>query len=487
LHLNSLASKIRHQLFTSLDRELFMPDSFEYPFEPFKIKTIERIPMTTRRERESILKKAKGNIFKVPASAITVDLLTDSGTGAMSDAQWGALMQGDESYASSKSWEILEATAQEVFGHPYVIPAHQGRGAEHVLFTAILDRTKNPVIPGNGHFDTTTGHIQWAGGTGVDCIGDWANDPNSDYPFKGDIDGAKLRSVIADSGPERIPLVLITITANTAAGQPVSLGCIKEVREICNEFGIPLFFDAARFAENAFFIKVREKGMHTKSVAQIVRMMFDLVDGAVMSSKKDGLVNIGGLIVCRDKELYKKLATFSILFEGYTTYGGQAGRDIAALAVGLKEVLDEEYLAWRTGQVRYLGERLKEKGVPLIWPPGGHAVYLNASRFLPKMPLEQYPGIAIQNAIYLEGGVRVCEIGSLLAGRDPSTGEDRHPRFELVRLAIPRRVYTQTHMDYVIDTVGKVYQKKAELKGWKFTYEPPILRHFMAEFDEIKG
>ena len=321
----------------------------------------------------------------------------------------------------------------------------------------------------------------------MDCIGDWAMDPESDYPFKGDIDTGKLRTTIAELGAERVPLVLVTITANTAAGQPVSLGCLKEVRAVCDDFGIPLFLDAARFAENAFFIKTREKGMYTKSVALIVRMMFDLVDGAVMSSKKDGLVNIGGLIVCRDKELYRKLATIGTLFEGFPTYGGQAGRDIAALAVGLREVLDADYLSWRVGQVRYLGERLRDARVPIIWPPGGHAIYLNISKALPKMPLEQYPGIAYQNAIYLEGGVRVCEIGSVLAGRDPETGEDRHPRFELVRLAIPRRVYTQAHMDYVVDTVVKVHERKSALKGWKFTYEPAVLRHFTAEYGEIKG
>ena len=423
----------------------------------------------------------------MPARAITVDLLTDSGTGAMSDAQWGALMQGDESYASSRSWEVLEATAQEVFGMPYVLPAHQGRGAEHLLFTVMLDRNKKPVIPGNGHFDTTSGHIAWAGGEGIDCIGDWSKDPDSDYPFKGDIDGGKLRAAIADLGPERVPLVLVTVTANTAAGQPVSLECLREVRAICDDFKIPVFLDAARFAENAFFIKIRESKMHSKSVAQIVKMMFELVDGAVMSSKKDGLVNIGGLIVCRDKELYRKLASMGTLFEGFPTYGGQAGRDIAALAVGLREVLDEQYLSWRTGQVAYLGGKLRENGVPIMWPPGGHAVYLNATRFLPKMPLDEFPGIAIQNATYLEGGVRVCEIGTVIAGRDPSTGENRHPPIEMVRLAVPRRVYTQTHMDYVIDTLSRVYEKRKSLKGWRFTYEPPVLRHFTAEYEEMKG
>jgi len=455
-----------------------------YPFEPFKIKTIERVPITTRDEREKILRDAKGNIFRVPARGITIDLLTDSGTGAMSDAQWGALLQGDESYAGSKSWELLNSTAQEVFGMPYILPAHRGRGAGHLLFTVMLDRDKKPVIPGNGHFDTTSGHIEWAGGIGVDCIGEWADDPDSDYPFKGDMSPEKLREVISEYGVERIPLVLITITANTAAGQPVSLGGMKKIREVCDEYGIPLFFDAARFAENAYFIKTREKGMADKSVAEIVRMQFDLVDGAVMSSKKDGLVNIGGLVVCRDRELYRKLATMGTLFEGFPTYGGQAGRDIAALAVGLREVLDEEYLRWRVGQTRYLGERLKDNGVPIIWPPGGHAVYINIGKAL-DLPTSVYPGIAFQNAVYLEGGVRVCEIGIVLAGRDPETGEDRKPRYDLVRLAIPRRVYTQTHMDYVVNTVTKVYENREELKGVRFTYEPPVLRHFTAEYEEV--
>lgn len=461
-----------------------MKEPFEYPFEPFKIKTVESIPITTRAEREKILAQAKGNIFKVPARAITVDLLTDSGTGAMSDAQWAALMRGDESYAGSKSWEELEEAARDVFGHPFVLPTHQGRGAEHLLFTVLIDRSGEPVIPGNGHFDTTSGHIQWAGGTGVDCIGEWANDPDSDYPFKGDIDTEKLRKVIVDTGRDRIPLVLVTVTANTAAGQPVSLECLRAVRAICDEFDIPLFYDAARFAENAFFIKIREKGMHTKSVKEIVRMMFDLADGAVMSSKKDGLVNIGGLIVCKDEELYRKLAAMGTLFEGFPTYGGQAGRDIAALAVGIREVLDEQYLAWRIGQTAYLGYRLRDAGVPVIWPPGGHAIYLNISKALPDMPRDDFPGIAYQNEIYLEGGVRVCEIGTVLAGRNPETGCNNHPRFELVRLAIPRRVYTQTHMDYVVSVVSKVHSKRDSLKGWEFTYEPPVLRHFTAEYKE---
>ncbi len=457
-----------------------------YPFEPFKIKTVESIPITTRVEREEILLEARGNIFNVPARAITIDLLTDSGTGAMSDKQWGALLQGDESYASSKSWDVLNETAQEIFGMPHILPAHQGRGAEHLLFTVLLDRDKKPVIPGNGHFDTTSGHIAWAGGTGVDCIGSWADDPESDYPFKGDIDPARLKAVIEDVGVGRVPLVLITVTANTAAGQPVSLKSIREVRAVCDEFGIPIFYDAARFAENAYFIKMREEGMGDKSVAEIVRMMFDLVDGAVMSSKKDGLVNIGGLLVVRDKDLYRKLAGMGTLFEGFPTYGGLAGRDIAALEVGLREVLDEKYLEWRIGQIHYLGARLRENGVPIIWPPGGHAIYVNISKAMPDMPLSVYPGIAFQNAVYLDSGVRVCEIGTVLAGRDPETGEDRHPRFDLVRLAIPRRVYTETHMDYVVDTVTRVYEDRDKLKGVRFTYEPPVLRHFTAEYEEIE-
>ncbi|HDS30854.1 MAG TPA: tryptophanase [Firmicutes bacterium] len=463
-----------------------MSDPISYPLEPFKIKTIERIPITTRSQREKILGDAKGNIFSVPARAITVDLLTDSGTGAMSDAQWGALMQGDESYAGSKSWEELNSAAQEIFGMPWVLPTHQGRGAEHLLFSVLLDRNSKPVIPGNGHFDTTSAHIAWAGGTGVDCIGDWADDPDSDYPFKGDLDPEKLRSVIKQYGRERIPLVLITITANTAAGQPVSMKCIRDVKAVCDKFGLPLYFDAARFAENAYFIKKRESGYENKPIPEIVREMFSYIDGAVMSSKKDGLVNIGGLIVCRDRELYRKLASMGTLFEGFPTYGGQSGRDIAALAVGIREVMDEDYLGWRIGQTRYVGERLRENGVPVIWPPGGHAVYINISKACEHMPLSIYPGIAFQNAVYLEGGVRVCEIGTVLAGRDPETGEDRHPRFELLRLAIPRRVYTQTHMDYVVKTVTRVHENRMNLKGVRFTYEPDVLRHFTAEYEEVE-
>jgi tryptophanase len=462
-----------------------MPD-FPYPLEPFKIKTVESIPITTRAQREKFLADAKGNIFRVPSRGITIDLLTDSGTGAMSDTQWAAMMTGDEAYATSKSWEKLEATAQEIFGMPYILPAHQGRGAEHLLFSVMLKGMQYPVIPGNGHFDTTMGHILHAGGSGADCIGSWAEDPDSPYPFKGDIEENILSDAIELAGPERVPLVLITLTANTAAGQPVSMRCIKEVREVCDRYEIPLFFDAARFAENAYFIKTREPGMANLSVGEIVKEMFSYADGATMSSKKDGLVNIGGMIVCRDKELYKKLAAMGTLFEGFPTYGGQAGRDIAALEVGIREVLDENYLRWRTGQTKYVGDNLRERGVPIIWPPGGHAVYLNISRAMEHMPLEYYPGIAFQNAIYIEGGVRVCEIGTVLAGRDPKSGEDNHPRFELVRLAIPRRVYTQTHMDYVVEVVSRVYEKRMDLKGMKFTYEPEVLRHFTAEYEEVE-
>lgn len=461
-----------------------MPD-IVYPLEPFKTKTVESIPITSREEREKILSDAKGNIFRVPARAITIDLLTDSGTGAMSDTQWAAILKGDESYAGSRSWEELDSVAQDVFGMPWILPAHQGRGAEHLLFSVLLDREAEAVIPGNGHFDTTSAHIGYAGGRGVDCIGDWAGDPESDYPFKGDIDPEKLRAAINEVGAKKIPLVLITITANTAAGQPVSMKCIRDVKAVCDEHNIPLFFDAARFAENAWFIKIREKGYADKTVPEIVREMFSHTDGAVMSSKKDGLVNIGGLIVCRDKELYRKLSAMGTLFEGFPTYGGQAGRDIAALAVGLREVMHDDYLRWRIGQTRYVGERLRANGVPIIWPPGGHAVYLNISKVCEHMPQSVYPGIAFQNAVYLEGGVRVCEIGTVLAGRDPETGEDNHPRFELVRLAIPRRVYTQTHMDYVAETITRVHENRMDLKGVKFSYEPAVLRHFTAEYEEV--
>ena len=460
-----------------------------YPFEPFKIKTVESIPVTTRKEREKILwEEAKGNIFSVPARAITIDLLTDSGTGAMSDMQWAAIMTGDESYASSKSWEVLEKTSREIFGMPYVLPAHQGRGAEHLVLTALLESQagSRPVVPGNGHFDTTSGHIQWAGGVGVDCICDEARDPDDESPFKGDLDAGKLRTAIKKAGAENVPLVILTITANTAAGQPVSMKSIREVSKVCREFGIPLFFDAARFSENAYFIKTREKGYADKPIPEIVKEMFGYVDGAMMSSKKDGLVNIGGLIVCRDQDMYRKFATLGTLFEGFPTYGGQAGRDIAALAVGLREGMDEHYLAWRIGQTHYLGARLRENGVPIFWPTGGHAVYLNITEAMKDMPLSAYPGIAFQNAVYVEGGVRVCEIGTILAGRDPDSGEDRHPRFEFVRCAIPRRVYTQTQMDYVIETITNVHKNRDKLKGIKLVYEPPVLRHFTAEYAETE-
>jgi len=457
----------------------------DYLAEPFRIKMVEPLVMTTREERERLLEEAGYNLFLLPSEAVYIDLLTDSGTSAMSDNQWAGMLLGDEAYAGSRNFHHLRAAVKEVMGFDYVLPTHQGRGAENILFTTLVQRDREQYIPNNMHFDTTKAHVQHKGARPVDLVREIAYDPVARHPFKGDMDTEKLESFIQEKGVEKIPLVMLTITCNSGGGQPVSLANIRAVSAICKKYGIPFFIDACRFAENAYFIKQREEGYADKSIPEIVREIFSYADGCTMSGKKDGLANIGGFVAMRDEELYRRVQVWGVLFEGFPTYGGLAGRDMEVLARGLREVCREDYLRYRIDQVNYLGDRLLEAGIPIIEPVGGHAVYLDAKRFLPHLPQDQFPGQALAVALYLEGGIRGVEIGTVLAGRDPETGEHDYPQLEMVRLAIPRRVYTYRHMDAVVATVKKVYQKRDQIKGLRFTYEPPVLRHFTARFQYV--
>jgi tyrosine phenol-lyase len=457
----------------------------EYLAEPFRIKMVEPLVMTTRKEREGLLQEAGYNLFLLPSEAVYIDLLTDSGTAAMSDNQWAGLLLGDEAYAGSRNFQHLQAAVKEVMGFEYVLPTHQGRGAENILFTTLVRGEREQYIPDNMHFDTTKAHVQHKGAKPVDLVRDIAYDPVAREPFKGDMDTEKLEAFIREKGVEKIPLVMLTITCNSGGGQPVSLANIKAVSAICKKYGIPFFIDACRFAENAYFIQQREEGYADKSIAEIVKEIFSYADGCTMSGKKDGLANIGGFLALRDEELYRQVQVWGVLFEGFPTYGGLAGRDMEVLARGLREVCREEYLRYRLDQVKYLGDRLLEAGIPIIEPVGGHAVYLDAKRFLPHLPQDQFPGQALAVALYLEGGIRGVEIGTVLAGRDAETGEHDYPQLEMVRLAIPRRVYTYRHMDAVVAAVKGVYQKREQIRGLRFTYEPPVLRHFTARFEYV--
>jgi len=452
--------------------------------EPFKIKMVEPIRLPSREERERCLEEAGLNVFLVKGENIFIDLLTDSGTGAMSDRQWAGLMMGDETYAGSRNFYNLEAAVKDILGFEYVLPCHQGRGAENVLHTALIK--EGDVIPGNTHFDTTKAHIEHKKGRAIDCTVDEASDPYIDLPFKGNIDLGKLEEVYKKYGKERIPFTVVTATCNSGGGQPVSLENMRAVAELSKKYGIQVCIDGARFAENCYFIKKREPGMSDLSIKEIAKLQSDCFDMMTMSSKKDAIVNIGGFIATRHKEVYDSIKNFGILFEGFVTYGGLAGRDLEAMARGLYEGIDESYLAYRIGHVRYLGERLKEEGMPVLWPPGGHAIYLDMKKFLPNIPQDQFPGMAFCAHLYLESAVRGVEIGTLLNGRDPDTGENRPAKLELVRLTIPRRVYTHRHMDYVVKAVKKVWEKRDEIKGFELTQEPPVLRHFTARFKWVE-
>ncbi len=453
--------------------------------EPFKIKSVEPIKFTTREEREKILKEAGYNPFMIHAEDIVIDLLTDSGTSAMSAKQWAGIMNGDESYAGSRSFFRFEKTVKKITGHKFIIPTHQGRASERILFSIIGGKGK--YIPNNTHFDTTRANIEFTGAEAVDFLNEIGKHPEQRADFKGNMDVDALEEFVKKTGKENIPLIMITITNNSGGGQPVSMQNIKDVRAVCDKYEIPLFLDACRFAENAYFIKIREKGYKDKSILEIVQEIFSYADGATMSAKKDALVNIGGFLSMNDENLATKCRNLLIVTEGFPTYGGLAGRDLEAIAQGLEEILDENYLHYRIRSTEYLGEKMINAGIPIIEPPGGHAIYIDAKRFLPHIPPYEYPGQSIVCEIYLEGGVRAVEIGSVMFGKyDKETGKLIPPPMELVRLAIPRRVYTQSHIDYVAEVLIETYNNRKKLKGCKIVYEAPMLRHFTAKFEPIK-
>lgn len=446
--------------------------------EPFRIKVVEPLRLTTAAEREEILQEARFNPFAIAARDVLIDLLTDSGTGAMSSLQWSAMMKGDESYAGADSFYRFQDRMRELTGFDHILPTHQGRAAERILFELVGGPGK--VVPNNNHFDTTRANVEHSGAEAVDLVIDEGTQPATRHPFKGNMDLAKLEALIARVGVENVPLVMVTITDNSAGGQPVSLENLRAVRALCDRHGLPLFLDACRFAENAYFIKLREPGQADRSVPDIVRDMFDLSDGATISAKKDGLVNIGGVLLIRDEALAQRADALLILTEGFVTYGGLAGRDLEAMAQGFEEVVDEDYLAYRLRSTEYLGERLLQIGYQIIEPPGGHAIYIDAGELCPHIPADQFPGQALVCALYREAGIRAVEIGSVMFG-----GDGEPPPLELVRLAIPRRVYTQSHIDYVVEAAAEVYGKRVELKGLRMTNSPPVLRHFTAQFEEV--
>ena len=452
--------------------------------EPFRIKVVEPIRMTTPEERAGWLRGAGYNVFKLRAEDVLIDLLTDSGTSAMSADQWGALMHGDESYAGSKSWYRFEAVVREVFGFTHVIPTHQGRAAERILFSTVC--RSGHVVPSNTHFDTTRANIEATGASAVDLPVPEGLVPAEPHPFKGNLDVEGLGRLIDEVGAERIPLCMVTVTNNTGGGQPVSMANIRTVGELCRSHGIPLYIDACRFAENAFLIKQREHGYAEAPVREIVREMFSYADGCTMSAKKDGLANIGGFLATNDASLARQEENLLILTEGFPTYGGLAGRDLEAIAVGLQEVLHEDYLTYRIEVIRYLGQHLTDGGVPIVQPPGGHAVYIDAAAFLPHVPPLKLPGQSLVAELYLDGGVRAVEIWTVMFGHtDPDTGEEVPSKMELVRLAIPRRVYTKSQIDYLVDVTLNVWARREDIGGFRFVEREPVLRHFTARFEPL--
>ncbi|MDD4646284.1 MAG: tryptophanase [Bacteroidales bacterium] len=451
--------------------------------EPYKIKMIEPLYRSSREDREKWICEAHYNMFNLKSDQVFIDFLTDSGTGAMSDRQWAALMSGDESYAGSRSFTELYETVRELTGFEYLLPTHQGRAAENVLFSALVK--EGQLVPGNAHFDTTKGHIEFRKATAVDCTIDEAYDTTQYHPFKGNVNIGKLEELLKKSA-DKVSFILLTATCNTAGGQPISMDNMKQVRKLADQYGKLVIMDAARFAENAYFIKTREEGFNDKPIKAIVREMFSLFDGATMSAKKDGIVNIGGFIALNSKEIYQAASVFNIMFEGYLTYGGMAGRDLAALAVGLRESTEFDYLESRISQVAYLGEKLKSFGVPVQEPFGGHAIFIDALRFLPNVPREEFPAQTLVAELYKAGGLRAVEIGALMADRDPITRVNRYPALELVRLAIPRRTYTNNHMEYAAAVAGEVMEiSKKICHGYRITHEAPIMRHFTIEMEPI--
>lgn len=455
----------------------------DYRAEPYRIKMVEPIRSTTRRERREAMREAGLNTFLLRSEDVYVDLLTDSGTSAMSDRQWAAMMTGDEAYSGSRNFYDLRDAVREYYGFQHTIPTHQGRGAEHILSSLLIK--PGDYIPGNMYFTTTRAHQERAGGQFVDVIIDEAHDPSSDHPFKGNVDVDKLEKLIHQVGADRIPYLSLAVTVNLAGGQPVSMKNLRETRELCKKYGIPIYFDATRCAENAYFIKEREEGYADKPVAEILKESMSYGDGCTMSGKKDCLVNIGGFLAVNDGGLYERATELVTLFEGFPTYGGLAGRDMAAMAVGIREMVADDYIAHRVGQVRYLGERLLEADIPIVRPIGGHAVFLDAREFLPHLSQDEFPAQALAAALYVESGVRAMERGVVSAGRDPETGEHRYPKLELVRLTIPRRVYTDRHLDLVADAVAALYGRRGEIPGLAFDYEPATLRFFTARFTPL--
>lgn len=443
--------------------------------EPFRIKSVEPIRWTTRADREQLLRAAHYNLFLLPAADVLIDLLTDSGTGAMSTHQWAAVMEGDESYAGSRSFDRFRDSVQGIFGYKHVIPAHQGRAAERILFGVTCK--KGDAVPNNTHFDTTRANVEFVGAEAVDLPIAEGREPGVRHPFKGNMDVVALEELIRRVGRERIPLVMLTVTNNSGGGQPVSMQNIRQVSEICRLHKVPLYFDACRFAENAYFIKLREPGYENKTPKQIAQEMFSYGDGCTMSAKKDGMANIGGFLCTNDDLLAQQEKDLLILTEGYPTYGGLAGRDLEAIAVGLQEALEEDYLRYRIASTAYLGNHIAERGVPIVQPPGGHAIYLDARAFLPHVPPGQFPGVALATELYLEGGIRSVEIGSLMFGAAAA--------MDLVRLAVPRRVYTQSHIDYVVEVILAVWEKRESIKGLRLKYEAPFLRHFTAQLEPV--
>ncbi|PEN12947.1 tyrosine phenol-lyase [Longibacter salinarum] len=450
--------------------------------EPFRIKAVEPIRMTTRAQRQELIEAAHYNLFSLKSEDVIIDLLTDSGTSAMSAAQWAGIMQGDESYAGSPSFHRFEAAVKELMPFKHVIPTHQGRAAERILMEVVA--SEGHVIPSNTHFDTTRANVESTGAEALDLVISEGRDPELEHPFKGNIDTKRLNALLSERGDD-VPLVMLTITNNSGGGQPVSMANIREAKAVCAEHDTPLFLDACRFAENAYFIKQREDGYGDKSIPDIVREMFSHADGMTMSAKKDALVNIGGWLALNDDTWAMHARNQLILTEGFPTYGGLAGRDLEAIAIGLKEIVEEDYLEYRMASTRYLGRALTEMGVPIVRPVGGHAVYIDAKSLLPHIPPLEYPGQALAVALYLTGGIRGCEIGSVMFGRQ-ADGSEEPAAMELVRLAIPRRVYTQSHVDYVIEVFEDVYDRRDELSGYTITEEPPQLRHFTCHF-EPKG
>jgi len=441
--------------------------------EPFRIKSVEPIRWTTRADREELLRAAYYNLFLLPADDVLIDLLTDSGTGAMSTHQWAAIMEGDESYAGSRSFDRFRAAVQEIYGYRHVIPTHQGRAAERILFSVMCK--KGDIVPNNTHFDTTRANVEFAGAEALDLLTAEGRQPGLEHPFKGNMDVDALERLIEQVGRERVPLVMLTVTNNSGGGQPVSLQNVRQVSAICRRHRIPLYFDACRFAENSWFIKMREPGYADKTPKQIAQEMFRYGDGCTMSAKKDGMSNIGGFLCTNDDLLAQQEKDLLILTEGYPTYGGLAGRDLEAIAVGLEESLHEDYLRYRIASTAYLGRHIAQEGVPIVQPPGGHAIYIDARAFLPHVPVDQFPGVALAAELYLEGGIRSVEIGTLMFGKAA--------KMDLVRLAIPRRVYTQSHIDYVVEVILEVWRRRERISGLKLTYEAPFLRHFTARLE----